>query len=97
MKMASGTNAIADDLLYRNPSELLKRIQDFMNDSPRPIGNFMGFPVYVDHAMSPAEIKIQAGGQLLRFSVDHPYIKGTKIEAAARGLTEPNADRRGQS
>lgn len=75
-------NTVAGDL-YRSPDEIIKAIEEFAK-GPHLIGNLMGLLVYVDKR-PPGAIEFHHGdGRVQRVSVDHPYLKGTKIEAAAR-------------
>jgi hypothetical protein len=60
------------------------RMCEELASEPRCIGELMGCPVFVDPTVSPGEIVIKSPDQELRFSVDHRYIRGTKIERAAR-------------
>lgn len=75
---------VADDAGFREPEELVKAVMEFAR-GPRLIGNLMGLLVYVDHSIPPGQIEFRhADGRVQRVSIDHPYIKGTKLEAAAR-------------
>jgi hypothetical protein len=80
-----GTNssALPDDA-YRSPDDIIKAIMEFAR-GPRLIGNLMGFLVYVDDSLPPGSIEFHhSDGRVQRVSIDHPYIKGTKLEAEAR-------------
>jgi hypothetical protein len=69
---------------YRSPDDLLKAVEAFTK-GPKLIGNLMGLLVYVDDSVPPGEIEIRhTDGRNQRFSIDHPYIQGTKLEAEAR-------------
>ena len=76
------TNAI-DDSSYKSPDQIIAALESFLQ-GPRLIGNLHGYPVYVDGSLPPGTIEIRAGERTMRFSVDHPYIQGTKLEAVAR-------------
>lgn len=76
------TNAVEDDS-YRSPEEIIAALERFIK-GPRIIGNLHGYPVYVDDSLPPGMIEIRAGENTMRFSVDHPYIQGTKLEEVAR-------------
>lgn len=77
------TNAL-DDVTYREPNELARAILGFAL-GPKLIGNFMGLLVYVDKSVPPGEIEFRhSDGRTQRFSIDHPYIQGTKLERSAR-------------
>lgn len=52
-----------------------------------PIGQLMGCPVFVNVHSGMVTIQ-QAANMQHTFHVDDPYIKGTKIEAAARAAIE---------
>lgn len=66
--------------------EIVAAIEKFAA-TPRPIGSLHGFTVWVNPAMPLFNIEFRdpkTSEVLLRFSVDHPNIQGTKIERVAR-------------
>lgn len=82
LETTNAANPLADD--YRSPDDIVKAVMEFTK-GPQLIGNLMGFLVYVDNSVRPGEIEIHhKGGRIQRFSIDHPYIRGTKLEAEAR-------------
>lgn len=67
-----------------DPASIIDALWRF-SKGPRQIGHLCGFTVYIDDSLPPGRIELrQPGGQVIGFSVDHPYIQGTKLEAAAR-------------
>jgi hypothetical protein len=82
LETTTSANPLADD--YRSPDEIVKAVMEFAK-GPKLIGNLMGLLVYVDNSVPPGQVQIHhKGGRVQTFSVDHPYIKGTKLEDAAR-------------
>lgn len=65
--------------------ELLQAIERFVKQR-RPIGVLHGYMVWVNPEMPYLNIELcdSAGMVLLRFPVDHPNLKGSKIERIAR-------------
>lgn len=53
----------------------------------RPIGTLYGMPVYLDPSVQPNQIEITTPDKTMRFSVHHPYIKGTVLERAAHAAS----------
>ena len=65
--------------------DIVAAIEKFAKE-PRLIGHLHGYLVWVNPAMPWLNIEFRdAGGMvLLRAPVDHPYLKGTKLERVAR-------------
>jgi hypothetical protein len=75
--------------------EMLAAIEKFAQQ-PRMIGTLQGCAVWVNPAMPYLNIEFRClkdGTVLMRAPVDHPYLKGTKLECVARAalMLEPNS------
>jgi hypothetical protein len=78
----TGTSAAKHPDPYRAPEELIAALLRF-SMGPKLIGSLMGRLVYLDASVPPAQIEIRDGARTMRFGIDHPYIKGTQLEACA--------------
>lgn len=67
----------------RTAEEILTAIDDLL-ERPRLVGSLLGFPVYASGRIPDQVIEIRSANQTLRFRLDHPYIKGTKLERDLR-------------
>lgn len=68
------------------PQATMKEIMEAIDramGAPRLIGSIMGMPVYVDGRVPDQMIEIRSGSHRVRFRLDHPYIKGTKLADVA--------------
>lgn len=84
MRKNQTTTNTVDTGDYRSPDDIVQALREFIK-GPHLIGNLMGCPVYVDASLPPGIIEIrQSDGRTLRVSVDHPYIRGTKLEVRRR-------------
>lgn len=52
--------------------------------APRLVGSLMGAPVYVSSRVPDQVVEIHGKDQVVRFRLDHPYVKGTKLERDLR-------------
>ena len=74
-------------IVSSDPSPTVAEILDAIKElaaQPRLAGSLMGMPVYVSGSIPDQVLEIRGAHQTVRFRLDHPLIKGTKIERALR-------------
>lgn len=82
------TSTITDgEPTFVDPKQIIEALEKFIR-GPQLIGNLHGYPVYVDDSLPPATIEVRTQAGIMRFSIDHPYIQGTALEAEARALLQ---------
>lgn len=78
------TNAVAGEM----PSvEVMLMAVERIAKEPVPIGTLHGFNVFASRDVAEGVVKVvdpKTGQEMLRFTLDHKYVEGTKIQEAAR-------------
>ena len=61
-------------------------IEDMLKimNEPRLVGHMGGIEVWVDPSVPDNQVQFRHGKDVVAFSVDHPYIQGTSLEASVR-------------
>lgn len=82
------TPAMTQTVASETPSvDVMLMAVDRLAQAPVLIGTLHGCNVYADRSVAEGVVKVVDplnGHEMLRFSVNHQYIKGTKIQEAAR-------------